>query len=118
MHFAYKYRLYPTKGQAAFLNAQLCEACDLYNCALEERRDAWKTCRISLNYCDQANQLKQLRAEGLTGLANYSCCQDVLRRLDKTFQAFYARCQRGERSGIPQIPFQSAIRQYHLPLLR
>jgi putative transposase len=103
MRFAYKYRLYPTKVQVQFLEGQLREACDLYNCALQERRDAWKTCHKSINYYDQANQLKQMRAEGLISLANFSCCQDVLRRLDKTFQAFFARVKRGDKPGFPRF---------------
>ena len=40
------------------------EACELYNAALRERRDAWKVCRKSINYYDQANQLKPMREEG------------------------------------------------------
>lgn len=103
MHLSYKYRLYPTSAQADFLNAQLREACDLYNCALEERIGAWKTCRKSVNYYDQANQLKAMRAEGLIGLANYGCCQDVLRRLNKTFAAFFRRIKRGEKAGFPRF---------------
>ena len=102
MRFAYKYRLYPTKAQAEFLEGQLREACDLYNAAKQERDDAWKTCHKSINYYDQANQLKQMRAEGLIGLANYSCCQDVLRRVDKTYKAFFTRVKRGERPGFPR----------------
>lgn len=84
MRLTFKYRLYPTMAQTRYLERQLGEACDLYNCALQERRDAWKTCRKSVTYYDQANQLKAMRAEGLIGLANFSCCQDVLRRVDKT----------------------------------
>src|SRR5262250_1424719 len=103
MRFAYKYRLYPNKAQVQFLENQLHEACDLYNAALQERRDAWKVCRKSINYYDQANQLKQIRAAGWLGLANFSCCQDVLRRLDKTFQAFFARVKRGEHPGFPRF---------------
>jgi hypothetical protein len=38
-----------------------------------------------------------MREEGLLGLANFSCCQGVLSRLDKTFQAFFARITRGEK---------------------
>jgi len=78
MRFAYKYRLYPNQAQVQFLD-QLHEACDLYNAALQERREAWKACRKSINYYDQANQLKAMRAEGLLALVNFSCCQDVLR---------------------------------------
>jgi len=69
----------------AFLDGQLREAASLYNAALEERIGAWKTCRKSINYYDQANQLRAMRAEGLVALANYDSAQDVLRRLEKTF---------------------------------
>jgi putative transposase len=109
VRFAYKYRLYPTKAQAEFLRGQLREACDLYNCALQERRGAWKLCRKSINYYDQANQLKAMRAEGLIGLANFSCCQDVLRRVDKTYQAFFARVKRGDKPGFPRF---RSVRRY------
>ena len=75
MRFTYKYRLYPNQAQVQFLENQLHEACDLYYAALQERRDAWKVCRKSTNYYDQANQLKPIREEGLLGLANFSCCR-------------------------------------------
>src|SRR5438105_4475183 len=71
--------------------------------ALHERRDAWKVCRKSIHYYDPAKQLKPMREEGLLGLANFSCCQDVLRRLDKTFQAFFVRVRRGEKPGFPRF---------------
>src|ERR1700756_5812084 len=93
----------PNQAQVQFLENQLHEACDLYNAALQERRDAWKVCRKRIHYYDQAKQLKPMRAEGLLGLANFSCCQDVLRRLDKTFQAFFARVRRGDKPGFPRF---------------
>jgi hypothetical protein len=52
--------------------------------------------RISLDHYDQANQLKAIRAEGNLGVANFSACQDVLRRVDKTFVAFFRRVRAGE----------------------
>lgn len=99
---SFKYRLYPTKPQADFLTGELREACSLYNAAKQERDDAWKTCRKSINYYDQANQLKAMRADGCLTLANFSCCQDVLRRVDKTYKAFYARLKRAEKPGFPR----------------
>jgi putative transposase len=102
MRSAFKYRIYPTKAQAEFLDGELREACSLYNAAKQERDDAWKTCRKSINYYDQANQLKAMRADGCLVLANFSCCQDVLRRVDKTYRAFYARVKRGEKPGFPR----------------
>ena len=73
MRIAFKYRIYPNREQAEALTFQLREACDLYNAALEERIGAWKLCRKSIRYYDQAKQLKAMRAENLIGVANFSC---------------------------------------------
>lgn len=108
MRLTFKYRLKPTAAQAIFLDGELREACSLYNAAKQERDDAWKTCHKSINYYDQASQLKAMRADGCLALANYGCCQDVLRRVDKTYKAFYARCRRGDKPGFPR--YRSAQR--------
>jgi putative transposase len=102
MRATFKYRMYPTKAQIEFLNGLLREAASLYNAALEERIGAWKICRKSINYYDQQNQLPAMRADGLT-LVNAQCAQDVLRRVDKTFQAFFARVKRGDKPGFPRF---------------
>ncbi len=62
MNRNFKYRLYPNRAQAAALDRVLELQRQLYNAALEERREAWRRRRVSLNYYDQANQLKDLRA--------------------------------------------------------
>lgn len=108
MRVAYKYRIYPTEPQQQFLIGELRDACSLYNAAKQERDDAWKTCHKSINYYDQANQLKAMRTDGCLTLANFSCCQDVLRRVDKTYKAFFARVKRGEKPGFPR--YRSARR--------
>jgi len=99
----YKYRVDPTRQQAAALNAQVDDACRLYNAALDERRSAWRMHGINLRYLDQANQLKAIRAAGDVGVANFSACQDVLRRVDKTFAAFFRRVKAGEKPGYPRF---------------
>jgi putative transposase len=98
----FKYRLFTTRLQSELLDVQLGEACRLYNAALEERRDAWKQ-RVSINYYMQANQLKEIRAARDLGLANFSCCQDILRRVHKTYQAFFRRVKHGEKAGYPRF---------------
>jgi len=105
----FKYRLYPTKAQAAFLDNQLREACDLYNCALQERIGAWKTCRKSISFYDQDKQLKPMRAEGLVCIPDFTCARDVLRRVDRAFQGFFARCKRGDKPGFPRY---RSVRRY------
>ena len=82
MRRTFKYRAYPTPTQAEALHEQVNEACRLYNAALDERRSAWRMNGISLGYSDQANQLKEIRAAGALGIANFSACQDVLRRVN------------------------------------
>lgn len=108
MRRTFKYRLYPTRAQVYALSGQLGEACRLYNAGLQERRDAWRISRTSVNYYTQANQLKEIRAAGDLTLANFSACQDVLRRVDKTFKAFFSRVKRGVNAGFPR--FKSASR--------
>ena len=103
MRKTYRYRLYPNRAQGEALESQLAEACRLYNGALQERRDAWRMRRVSVNYYDQANQLKQIRADGDLGLANFSSCQDVLRRVDKAFRAFFKRVANGRKPGFPRF---------------
>jgi len=102
LRLSYKYRLYPTKAQVEFLNGELREACDLYNCALQERIGAWKICRKLISYYDQQNQLPAMRADGCLTMANCTCSQDVLHRLDRTFKAFFARVKRGDKPGFPR----------------
>jgi putative transposase len=111
----FKYRLYPSKAQAALLDGQLEEARRLFNGALQERRDAYRTAGVSLNYYDQAAQLKEIRAERGCELANFSACQDVLRRVDKTYTAFFARITRGERAGYPRFKGRDRFSSYTFP---
>jgi putative transposase len=99
----FKYRLYPADKQVSALNEQLAEACRLYNGAIQERRDAYRLASVSINYYDQAKQLKEIRANGDLGLANFSCCQDVLRRVDRNFQTFFNRRKNGQKAGYPRF---------------
>jgi putative transposase len=115
MRKTFKYRLYPSKEQLAALEHQLSEARSLYNAALQERREAWRRRGVSLNYYDQANQLKEIRDAGNLDLANYSACQDVLRRVDKTFKAFFRRVKAGEKAGYPRFKSRDRFDSYTFP---
>jgi putative transposase len=100
MQKTFKYRLYPNPAQQELLRIQLSEACRLYNAALQERRDAYKSHGKSLHYYDQANQLKEIRASGNLGLANYHCCQDVLKPVHQAFAAFFRGIKRKQRAAV------------------
>ena len=104
MRKSFVYRLYPNKAQSDKLDSHLNTARGLYNSALQERRDAWKCQRKSLNYYDQARELKELRRD-IPEVAelNFSATQDILRRLDKSFKAFFRRIEAGEKAGYPRF---------------
>jgi putative transposase len=99
---AYTFRLYPTKKQEALLTWTLDRCRELYNASLQERRDAYRMAGKSITYYDQANQLpeiKEIREEYRD--IHSQVLQDVLRKADKAFKAFFARCKRGEEPGYP-----------------
>jgi putative transposase len=52
----WKYRLYPTRSQAAELERQLGLLCDVYNSALEQRRRMWRDHGASIGYREQSRR--------------------------------------------------------------
>jgi putative transposase len=104
MRKTFKYRLFTTKEQETLLEEMLGSARYLYNCALEHRILCYDQWHKSINYYDQANSLKEIRSfnEGI-GKLNCSASQDMLKRLDKSFKAFFRRVRRGEKPGFPRF---------------
>lgn len=101
----YRYRIYPTANQKLALESQLAFACDLYNAALEQRREAWRRRRQPLTYFSQCHELTDVRAAGLgpTGMSCFAM-REPLRRLDRAFAAFFRRLKAGhERPGYPRF---------------
>jgi len=76
----------------------------MYNAALEERREAWKRCRVSISYGNQSAQLKDIRAFDPDQCRwSFSSQQATLRRLNKAMIAFYRRCKAGQEPGYPRF---------------
>lgn len=66
MNKTYQFRLYPTKKQQAALGEWLALCCEVYNAALQERRDAYRMAGVSLGFAQQCAELpacKQVRPE-------------------------------------------------------
>ena len=83
---SYKYRLRPSRSQAALLDEMLRDFCGLYNAGLQQRIEAYRRRKLSLRYGHQAGELKACRAAVPDGLGrwSFSALQQVLRRLDQT----------------------------------
>jgi putative transposase len=83
----------------------------LYNTALEQHITAWQRVRVSVSRFQQEAELKDIRATFPEYAAIHShVLQDVLARLDKTYQAFFRRVKVGEKAGFPR--YQARTR-YH-----
>jgi putative transposase len=103
-HKTYKEKLRPTPAQEWMLEEVLWRCRTLYNAALEQRITAWERCRVSVARFEQEAELKAIRAEFPEYAAIHShVLQDVLARLDRAFQAFFRRGQRGEKAGFPRF---------------
>ncbi|MBF0551192.1 MAG: transposase [Deltaproteobacteria bacterium] len=101
---SYKYRLYPTKSQISTLENQFSMCRHLYNWCLKDRMDVYESEKKSLSYEDQANKLPALKKERPWFKNVYSqVLQDVLKRLDKGFKAFFRRAKAGETPGFPKF---------------
>ena len=76
----------------------------LYNAALEQRITAYQRRRVSLSRYEQEADLKAIRAAFPAYEAMHAhILQDVLARLEKTYQAFFRRVQRREQAGFPRV---------------
>ena len=80
----FKYRLLPTREQERKLWEILRLTREIYNAALEERRDAWKRQRKSISLYDQMAQLADVReSRPEFGVAAIAILRGALRRLDR-----------------------------------
>ncbi len=124
---AYKYRIYTNTATTEKLQCVLDRCRELYNAALSERKDAYKLhsrqtiyqneqgqCIVAIMeapirlkficYYDQQNdlpQIKEMRPEYKEIAAHV--LQDVIRRVEKAFDAFFRRVRNGEKPGYPRF---------------
>ncbi len=109
----YKEKLRPTPAHERALGDVLGRCRDLYNTALEQRITAWQRCHVSVSRFSQETELKAIRAEFPEYAAIHShILQDVLARLDKTYQAFFRRVQRGEKAGFPRFKSRNRFHSF------
>ncbi len=78
---------------------------NLYNCALEERIGAYKKAKKTVTGYDQMKALPEVKEVLPEYKSVYSqVLQDVLKRLDKTYQSFFRRVKQGAKKvGFPRF---------------
>ena len=101
---SYRYRLSPTSAQARRLESWLTLTRELYNAALQERRDAWTKQRRSVALYDQFRALPAVRdVRPEFDAIPIVVLRGTLQRLDRAFAGFFQRCKSGEKPGYPRF---------------
>jgi putative transposase len=100
----YKYRIYPTKSQARNLDNHL-EICRLvYNQTLAHRKESWEKYGKSLSLFETQKRLVLWKEERPDLKSVHSqVLQNVQKRVDLAFDAFFRRVKAGEDPGYPRF---------------
>jgi putative transposase len=119
MRRTFRYPLHPTVDQGRVLVEWLGMCQQLYNAALQHRRDAWehekrqrqfaedrgveRQPRRAASYADQTRELTELRGIHEYNEIPVEIARSSLRRVEHAYQAFFRRCKNGETPGYPRF---------------
>ena len=113
---AYKYKLKPSAKIIATFESWLALLCELYNAALQERRDAYRINHLSINYTAQANQLPEIKKDRPEFARIHSqVIQNALKRVESAFDGFFGRVKEGKRAGFPRFRSGSRYDSFTYP---
>jgi len=116
MKAAFKFRMYPNKQQEAMLDVTLETCRHLYNTALADRKDAYELEGLGRSYEDQAAVLTKVkRGNPYLSSVFSQVTQDVLRRVDKSFKAFFRRVKAGGEPGYPRFKGAGRYKSFTYP---
>ena len=108
--------LRPSRGRARSLSQLLHLSRDIYNAALQHRRDAWQITRnavqpTSISRFDQFNEVKGLK-EVCPAIVRFGVnpVRGAISRVDEAFGAFFRRLKSGETPGYPRFKSQARFR--------
>lgn len=111
---SHKYRIYPNKQQEQALNSTLTTCRYLYNNALDQRIQHYKTTKKSLSYADQANWLVKNKNQ-YQKQVHSQVLQSTLKRLDKTFKNFFNGLKKKKLVGFPRFKNEQRFRSFCYP---
>jgi putative transposase len=102
---SYKFKIRRPSRRVVERFEQTLEVCrELYNAALQERRDAWRTARKSVNLNEQTSQLPEIKAIRIELTTVHSqVLRDPIVRVDRAFKAFFNRIKSGKKVGYPRF---------------
>ena len=101
----YKMRGYTSRGGYARIEEVLGMQCELYNAALQERRDAWRhVSQTSLSLVDQIKEFKFVRGnDPRWNNLSVNVGRGTLKMVDRAFSGFFSRLRSGVKAGYPRF---------------
>src|SRR5262245_10881123 len=114
---AYKFKLKPSKRIERELARTLDVCRELYNAALQERRDAYRLARVSLRFADQCLELPEVKEVCPEVRRVHSqVLQNVLKRLDRAFENFFLRIRESaDKAGFPRFKSRPRYHSFTYP---
>lgn len=101
---SYRFRLFTNSNQERELARTLESHRRIYNAALEGVQLCWETAGARWSFCEQSRWLTiQRRLNPYWESLNAKSSEQTLRKLDKAFRAFFARCKKGGPAGYPRF---------------
>lgn len=112
----FRFPLRPSKVQATSLDEAIWACRDLYNAALEQRRDAYRKQRVSLSRYDQQKEITALRSDDPRfGSIAAVILRSATTRVDRGYQAFFRRVKSGEKPGFPRFKGRGRYTSFSFP---
>jgi putative transposase len=116
VHQSFKYRLVLNRAQEAALVETLDRCRELYNAALQERREAYRLNNKTITFAHQSAELPLVKVERPEYRNVFSqTLQDVLHRLDRAYQAFFRRVKAGDKPGFPRFQGRNRYDSFTYP---
>jgi putative transposase len=114
---AFKYRIYPTHKQAGTLQWTLDRCRELYNAALQERKEAWSMSKVRVSAFDQMRALTEIKAEIRPEYQEIGShvLQDVIKRVDKAYKDYFSRLKKGQTPGYPRFQGKDRYDSFTFP---
>ena len=92
---------------------------ELYNAALQERKAAWEQRHVNVTEAMQSAQLPDIKAVRPEYRDIHSqALQEVLTRLDRAFQRFFAPREGRPDAGVSPLSGRQSLHQLHLQAIR
>ncbi|MDP6685834.1 MAG: helix-turn-helix domain-containing protein, partial [Candidatus Omnitrophota bacterium] len=116
MRKTYLYKAKITKKTAANCNQWLDICRTLYNLALEQRVSIFRQYKKSISVYEQMEQLPELKkAFPEFKIVGSQCLQEVLQRVDRTFQGFFQRAKaKNGKAGFPRFKGRNRYHSFTL----